>query len=314
MFDDSKIKIIQSMPEGDALLIIWIRLVTLGGVTNDEGYVYLSEDLPYTDEMLATIFNKPLQTIRLALSTFENLKMIALDTKGIYIVNFSKHQNVEKMNDLKEYNRMKQRESRERRKLLINSCVNDEDLAVNDVSMTVNGNVNLDIDIDKEKDKDLKDLKEGEKKEKKKKEKNSSTEVDTSLIVEHWNKLSENHRGISPVLKLTSTRRTKLLECIKEFGKEKVIGAISLIGESDFLRGDNTRGWVVDFSWFIELDNLLKVLEGKYNNREAPVHTTQQPKSKNAHFTTTYSHDWDLEELERREQERLEEHAKSIAT
>ena len=27
MFDDEKIKIIQSMPEGDALLVIWIRLI-----------------------------------------------------------------------------------------------------------------------------------------------------------------------------------------------------------------------------------------------------------------------------------------------
>ena len=29
MFDDDKIKIIQSMPEGDAILVVWIRILAL---------------------------------------------------------------------------------------------------------------------------------------------------------------------------------------------------------------------------------------------------------------------------------------------
>ena len=31
MFDDDKIKIIQSMPEGDAILLAWIRILALAG-------------------------------------------------------------------------------------------------------------------------------------------------------------------------------------------------------------------------------------------------------------------------------------------
>ena len=34
MFDDEKIKIIQSMPDGDALLVVWIRLIALAGKCN----------------------------------------------------------------------------------------------------------------------------------------------------------------------------------------------------------------------------------------------------------------------------------------
>ena len=51
MFDDEKIKIIQSMPEGDSMCMIWIKLLTLAGKTNDRGYIYISDNLPYTDEM-----------------------------------------------------------------------------------------------------------------------------------------------------------------------------------------------------------------------------------------------------------------------
>ena len=92
MFDDEKIKIIQSMPDGDALLVVWVRLITLAGKTNDRGYVYIAENLPYTEEMLSVIMNKPLNTIRLSLEMFTKLNMIEIDEKGIYLLNFEKYQ------------------------------------------------------------------------------------------------------------------------------------------------------------------------------------------------------------------------------
>lgn len=174
MFDDNKIKIIQNMPDGDALLVIWIRLITLAGSTNADGYVYLGEDLPYTEDMLAIIFNKPISTVRLALSTLEKLQMIELDTKGIFLVNFSKHQNLEKMMEIREYNRQKKQESRERKRQLL---VNDN---VKDNALTVNQNVNLDKDKeeDKEEDKEV----EEDKKEKEKESKNTKKETVKSVF------------------------------------------------------------------------------------------------------------------------------------
>ena len=35
---------------------------------------------------------------------------------------------------------------------------------------------------------------------------------------------------------------------------------------SDFLKGDNERGWTADFDWLIRPTNMSKVLEGKYDN------------------------------------------------
>ncbi|HFD6939700.1 phage replisome organizer N-terminal domain-containing protein, partial [Enterococcus faecalis] len=66
MFDDEKIKLIQSMPEADAILVIWIRLLVLAGKTNDEGLIYIQRNMPYTEEMLATLFSKPVNVVRLA--------------------------------------------------------------------------------------------------------------------------------------------------------------------------------------------------------------------------------------------------------
>ena len=147
MFDDEKIKIIQAMPEGDSLLVVWIKLITLAGKTNDGGYIYIAENMPYTEEMLATIMNKPINTIRLALNTFLSLKMIEEDTKGIYLVNFEKHQSLDKMEKLKEQNRIRVAKYRDKKKQELLECNNDVTLHV----MQSNG---IDIDIDKDIDKD----------------------------------------------------------------------------------------------------------------------------------------------------------------
>ena len=141
MFDDEKIKIIQSMPEGDSLLIVWIKLLALAGKTNDGGYIYITDSMPYTEEMLATIMNKPIQIIKLAIDVFNQLQMIEIDNKGIFLINFEKYQSLDRMQEIREYNKLAQRKHREKIK-----CQN--------LSMT--SQCCQDIDIDKEEDIDIK--------------------------------------------------------------------------------------------------------------------------------------------------------------
>ena len=150
MFDDEKIKIIQAMPEGDSLLVVWIKLITLAGKTNDGGYIYIAENMPYTEEMLSTIMNKPINTIRLALSTFLSLKMIEEDTKGIYLINFEKHQSLDKMEKLKEQNRIRVAKYRDKKKQELLECNDDVTLH----AMQSNG-INIDIDKDIDKDNNI---------------------------------------------------------------------------------------------------------------------------------------------------------------
>ena len=110
MFDDEKIKLIEAVPEADMILVIWIKLLTLAGKKNMNGYIFLTENIPYTDEMLATIFNRPLNTIRLALETFKKFKMINYNGEGqIKISNWEKHQNIEGMERIREGNRIRQK-------------------------------------------------------------------------------------------------------------------------------------------------------------------------------------------------------------
>lgn len=124
MFDDEKIRIIESMPDADAILVIWIKLLTLAGKNNTNGFIFLSENIPYTDEMLSTIFSRPLNTVRLALQTFKQFGMIDYDEKNfLYLVNWNKHQNVEGLEKIREQTRQRVAKHREKQKMLRESNV-----------------------------------------------------------------------------------------------------------------------------------------------------------------------------------------------
>jgi len=66
---------------------------------------------------LATIFHRPLNTVRLALSTFKELEMIIINEAGIIkVINWEKHQNVEGMERIREMGRARLKKFREKQK------------------------------------------------------------------------------------------------------------------------------------------------------------------------------------------------------
>jgi predicted phage replisome organizer len=148
MFDDEKIKIIQSMPEGDALLLVWIKLILLAGKTNEGGYIYINENMPYTEDMLSVVMNKPTNVIKLALATFHTLGMIENDEKGIYLINFEKHQSLDKLEQIREQTRL--RVARHRAKIKESNNVT--------LHVTQSNAIEEEIDKEEEKEKDIDDV------------------------------------------------------------------------------------------------------------------------------------------------------------
>lgn len=117
MFEDEKIDFIESLPESDAILVVWIKLLTLAGKCNMNGHIFLTESIPYTDEMLAHKFRRPLNVVRAALQTFLNLGMIEHDG-SFSIANWDKHQNIDGMERIREQNRLRKQKQRENERLL----------------------------------------------------------------------------------------------------------------------------------------------------------------------------------------------------
>lgn len=140
MFQSPKIQIIASMPEGDAILLIWVRLLCLAGQVNDGGKIYLAENVPYTDEMLSTVFGKPAAIIRLAIETFRKFRMIELLEDGaLSLCNWEKYQSEDKLAEIREQTRERVRKCRERKQLAENAESADRNATS---SVTCNATIN----------------------------------------------------------------------------------------------------------------------------------------------------------------------------
>lgn len=250
--DNRKIKQIRTLPNGDTIALMWIFLMCLAGNSNDDGFVFFTKEIPYTDEMLAEEFKMDINTIRLGLATFEKFGMLEIVNDFICLSAWEKWQSTDKLSELKEYNRIKQRESRARKRL---------SKAVNDMSMTsqpcqdIDIDKDIDIELDKDKEKDNNLIV----------SKDTIRQTDVRRVIEEWNKLQDV--GITPIrdIKPASKRCQMLKGRIREYGMNDLLKAMDNIRHSDFLRGENKNGWMITFDWFVKPNNFLKVLEGNYN-------------------------------------------------
>ena len=82
-------------------------------------------------------------------------------------------------------------------------------------------------------------------------------------VVEKWNSLN-----LSKIVSIKNTRLKMLKARVNEYGMDNVLKAIDNISKSNFLKGQNDRGWVITFDWLIKPNNFIKVLEGNYSNHE----------------------------------------------
>ncbi len=148
IFDNEKIKLIESMPEGDAIIVVWFKILALAGNINEGGYIFLTKDIPYTEQMLSTLFNRPVSTIQLALSTFEKFKMIDIVDDIIYVSNWAKYQNIEGMEKVRLQTKERVARFRSKGKIECNVTSN----------VTVTECNALDIDKEKEEEKEKKHI------------------------------------------------------------------------------------------------------------------------------------------------------------
>lgn len=118
IFDDEKILMIESMPSADSIIVIWLKLLTFAGKQNNDGVFLMSNRIAYTDEMLACIFRRDVNLVRMALRTFEQFGMVEIIENVITIPNWNKHQSLDAYEKKKAYDRKYRMEQREKQRLL----------------------------------------------------------------------------------------------------------------------------------------------------------------------------------------------------
>ena len=231
VFSDEKIMLMETLPEGDAVIAIWFKLLCLAGKSNRNGFLMMSDTIAYTDEMLATIFRKSLTIVQIAMRYFVQFEMIEIIENAYRISNWEKHQNIEGLDKIREQGRIRQQRYMNKKKQL-----------TGDVSMTLADGT--EVELEEEVERDI---------------------IPYTEIQNEWN----NHKNLPQIMKMTVKRKDKLKVRWKQFKSiDPFKESFSLISQSDFCTGQNNKGWKADFDWVIKNEeNMVKVLEGKYKNK-----------------------------------------------
>lgn len=145
MFDNRKIRHLRRLPDGNNIVLIWVMLLTMAGRCNANGMIFLTENIPYTPKMLADELDFEENTVKLALTALEQLNMVVMDQGFFSIAGWEEYQNVDRLSEIREYNRIAKQKSRAKQKEL--QAPSDD---VNDMSMTGQCSHDTDIDTDKE--------------------------------------------------------------------------------------------------------------------------------------------------------------------
>lgn len=252
MFNNVKIGHIRKLPEGNNIVLIWVMLLTMAGRCNANGLIFLTENIPYNEKLLADELGFDESVIQLALTALENFGMITRDGNMLAIPGWEEHQNIEGMDKIREQNRIRKQKQRERQKLAIEQDMS-RDSSRDVTQQNKIKNKKEELDKDKEKDNNLIVSKD------------TIRQTDVRRVIEEWNKLQD--AGIAPVTRMkSSSKRYKMLQTrIREYGIDDVIKAISKIRGSDFLLGKKTD-FIAKFDWFITPTYFPKILDGFYDN------------------------------------------------
>ena len=265
IFDNRKIKQIETLPKGDSIIIIWFKLLCLAGNINDNGSVYLTKEIPYTEQMLASQFNRPIAIVQVSLRTFEQFGMIETSSGFLKISNWGKYQNTSKLSEIREYNRLAQKRCREKSREVKpekSQNVNDN---VNDMSMTCQPCQDADIEEDKKRY-----FSEEEFKEEKNGSSSSSQEEQDCPFSEIKDLYHKICVSFPKIIDIDEKRREAIAaQWEKNRSLDTFEKLFRIAEDTPFLKGKNERNWRADFDWMMKPENFLRILEHKYDNKAA---------------------------------------------
>lgn len=101
--------------------------------------------------------------------------------------------------------------------------------------------------------------------------------IDYSELVKFFN---EETKGVFGTVRtpLSDSRKGMINARIKSYGKKTFADMIHRAYQSDFLKGQNKKGWRASFDWLIKPTNFEKVISGNYDNKSNTIKNADNPK------------------------------------
>ena len=245
MFDNRKIKHLRRLPEGNNIVLIWVMLLTMAGRCNSGGMIFLTENIPYTPKMLADELDFEENTVLLALKVLDDLNMVVADSGCFKIAGWEEYQNIEGMDKIRESKRIAQAKWRAKQKELpaVDSTVDSTRYLVDgteeDIEEEKEKDIEVDIDIKREK-------------------------TDFQSVVDLFHSICISFPSVRS---LSESRKKAIKARLNHYSMDDFKTVFETAEASSFLKGSNDRNWRANFDWLIADKNMVKVLEGFYEDK-----------------------------------------------
>ena len=254
-FKRHDISIVEDMPNGKDYVLFYLKLMLES--VDHEGALRFSDTIPYSETMLASVTRTNVDIVRSALKVFIELGMVEVfDDQTLFL------RQVAELLDSETFQAKRKREMKHDLSQ-IGSGVNFTPPVVKN-TQEIEKDIETESEIEEEKEKEGGTLS----------DESVCRPQDVRQVVEAWNAL-----GIQTIKKVppSTTKTGQMLRArIKEYGIGSVLEAIEMVRASDFLMGNNSKGWTPTLDWFSRPNNFLKIVNGNYQNKDQPA---QKPKS-----------------------------------
>ena len=235
-FKRHDIRIIEAMPNGKDYILFYLKLLCES--VDHDGNLRFSDQIPYNEDMLATITNTNIDVVRSAIKIFTQLNMMELMDDGTFYMN-----EVEKMIGSESYWAEKKRVQREKERL-----TEDKDWTMSSEigQIPTCPSKSKSKEIDKEIDKENRER------------------IQYKQIADMYNDTCVSFPRLTS---LSEARKKAIKARLKVYSLEDFKRLFEKAEASTFLKGGNNRNWTATFDWLIKDTNMAKVLDGNYDDR-----------------------------------------------
>ena len=246
MFDGNSFKKIKKAKIGgesfrDKLTAVWFELMDFAGKCNAGGQLIESPEIPFTSiEDIAILIDREPEELNLCMNYYIQNRMIVVIDDIYMLANWSKYQNIEGMDRIREQNRKRVAKHRQKQKLL-------ECNVTSNVTATERNAIDKEIDI------------EDENKNKNKKK------IEYQLVADMYNEICIS---FPPLTVLSEEIKQEIQARLNTYSIEQFKAMFEMAEASPFLKGQTGGNWQANFDWMIKDGNFAKVLNGNYSEKK----------------------------------------------
>jgi predicted phage replisome organizer len=242
-FDSDELILLESQPDGYLYSNILLKLY-LRSLKNN-GKLMFNDRIPYNAEILSKVTRHNVAVVEKALYLFEELGLIEkLSNGAIYMLDIQNF--IGKSSTEADRKRNYRNIITDEKAMLLNGSVTNVGQMSHQMSDKNPPEIEKEIEIEIEKEIEIKG------------------KIDYQKIVNMYNDICIS---FSKVSKLSEARKKSIKARMNTYDYEDFKTLFTKAEASDFLKGKNSRDWQASFDWLIKDTNMVKVLDGNYDNK-----------------------------------------------